>query len=258
MKSNYYPETKLLNYYCEGVPRDFDTSNLDMSKIVQALNDKKIKIYFPYYWNQHDLRNFKKKYNVQINPSLIVQVTRRLLELLINRNERSVHWIERINLFHLFGLLRIYGNINSAEVIQFVDTIISSRLKTNINNFILVSAINTKSVLEKRDLKDTTEFFNLAEHDLNIVRDFGNYQMYYHGGILNCINELQSDLGKDNKVPISNSIISLLVACDMYYGIECEYKTIIYDKLYSEIHAKAKNTIDRIYKEVQRKLLGIK
>lgn len=255
MERDYTPETQLLYYYCEGIPRHTSVSHLDMGKIIDGLNDRRLLIYFPVFWNHDEVREFKNKFSTLINPENLFFVGSKLFKLLSIRDKRCVHWIERINLFHMYGLIRIYGYMFKTNALSFLNSVYTEQSKSIKNDFSIVSAINAKSVLENRDAKDETEFFELVQKNLYLVRDYGNYQMFYYGGIIKCIHELQANLNEQKKVPVPSSVLSLLVSCDLHYGIDTDLKTKVYDELYSLMPEKTKFKIDQIYKLVRDKLI---
>lgn len=248
---DYLPETQLLNYYCEGIPRHTNISPEDTKKIFDGIREKCMRIYFPIFWNHNEVSQLKRHNCSDIETDKLIAVTNKLSDLILSRDEDCVHWIERINIFHLFGLIRIYGSVIRDKSVQFLRSICSDMVKDS-NAFFMVSAINAKSVLEFRDPKDERDFFDLSEKYPFIIRDFGNYQVFYYGGLQACIDELSQDLYKQNKVPIPSSVLSLLYICDLHFPNDVNIKTRIYDELYSLLPSKSKMTIDKFYNRLKQ------
>jgi len=249
------PDTKILHYYSEGVPRGKEVSAEDMRAIITDINNTKLTMYFPQYWNHSDVRRFKALSDNDLDIESVVAVSRKLAELLLVRDSDCVHWLERVNVFHLFGLIRIYGDALNSRSLEFLTSIYSRAHAKSSVSFLLVSAINAMSVLEHRDIGDENRFFNLVRTNPSIVRDFGNYQIHYHGGIHECIQELYCDLNKRNKMPIPSSVLSLLVSCDLHYKDDPAVRQRLYDQLYSPLPTQIKDAIDRNYKFVREHLI---
>jgi len=253
-RQDYTPESQLLYYYSEGVPRHAQALSEDAARLCSGIRNRKLHIYFPFFWNHDDVLALKMSRSVDFDPEKLLFVAERIAELVLSREQDHIHWIERINLFHMFGLVRIYGKRIPARSLAFLRPIGQMVPKSRTNSLFLVSAINAQSVIENRDPKDETEFFSIAEAEPSVVRDFGNYQIFYHGGIRKCIDELRSDLKACGKVPVPGSVLSLLLACDLRHGRDEDLKPMVYDALYSGLPEKTKTAIDRLYKQVSQKL----
>ena len=246
--TDYTPESQLLYYYCEGIPRHDVISSVDIENIREDLRNRKIRLYFPFYWSHGDVRLLKKLLHEQVDPKDILYVADSISHLVLSRDESCVHWIERINLFHLYGLIRIYGASIYDEALNWIERIIKESTPSRGNALLLISAANSKAVLENRDPKDETDFFSIASAEPRVILDFGMYQIFYHGGIVPCIQELESDIKDNQKVPIPGSVLSLLVSCDVHFKHgDPKIKDRIYDQLYSRLPEKSKQAIDRAY-----------
>ena len=160
---DYTPENQLLYYYCEGVPRHESVSTEEkVRRIHEYVSAKKVGIYFPEFWNHEEVRELKILPSGLFDVDNLIAVTTKLWKVVFYRDEDSVHWVERINLFHLFGLLRIYGKAAPAKTSDLLGSVCNRPIAGGSNSMALVSAINAKDALENRDIVDETEFFRLA------------------------------------------------------------------------------------------------
>jgi hypothetical protein len=248
--SQFSPECHLLYLYFEGVPQHKKVTRKNMCELVEGLKSRDLRIYFPQYWDHETVRKFKLEFGDKIDEDDIFYYLSRLENLLLLRNEKNIHWIEKINIFHFYGLLRIFGKNNKEISISHIDNLIKHR-KKKIKTLIDISALNTKYVVEERDTKNTIDIISNIEDNPGLIRDFGHYQIFYHNGIYNCINEFSMDLNKKGKVPIAHSVLALIVLSELYYKNQPEIKEMIMDRLYSHLNNKVKIKIDESSKKTQ-------
>ena len=189
----YSPEAHLLYLYSEGVPQHNSPTEEDMINLVSGLKNKKMSIYFPQYWRHDDVITFKSKFSNDIYADDLIHYLSKVNNLLLARNDEDIHWIEKINIFHFYGLMRIFGVRDKIQSLTFINKFIDQS-KYRIKSLINISAINAKSVLEERDSKDIIEVFSEFENNPYLIRDFGIYQIYYYKNIYNCINEIRNNL----------------------------------------------------------------
>lgn len=249
--NKYSAEAHLLYLYFEGVPQHKQITEDDMRDLVDGLKKHRLKLYFSQYWDHQAVRQFKNKFATHINQDDVFYYLNKVGDLFQSRNESNIHWIEKINFFHFFGLLRIIGNKDRTSSGSYLNNFIKQR-EGKKKSLIDISALNTKCVIEERDAKDTVEIFNQIEQDPNLIRDFGHYQVFYHNGIYNCVNEFSFDMQKKGKVPIAHSVLALIVICDLYFKNEPELKEFIMDKLYYPLNESVKNKIDESSKKAYK------
>jgi len=117
MKKNYVinrfdkfsPETRLLDLFYKGVPIPGRITINNMKKLVCGTNNSRLEIYFSCYWKHESVLELKNKYSNKMDLGKIIDYINNVHFVINERKNRETHWIERINLFHFYGLLRILG-----------------------------------------------------------------------------------------------------------------------------------------------------
>jgi hypothetical protein len=244
----FSPESHLLYLYSEGVPQHNSPTEEDMINLVSGLKKNKMSIYFSQFWRHDEVQCFKSRFSNDIIEDDLIHYLSKVNNLLLARNDEDVHWIEKINIFHFYGLMRIFGVRDKSRSLTFINKFIDQSKYRN-KSLIYISAINAKSVLEERDSNDIIEVFSEFKKNPYLIRDFGIYQVYYYKNIHNCINNIRNDLNHRGKVPIPHSVLALLVVCDLLYKDESILKEEIMDELYYKLTNDVKIKIDKLYNE---------
>jgi hypothetical protein len=237
------PECRLLHLSNEGVPIPQEVPDGDMQGLVNGLKAGQCELYFSRYWTHGDVRKLRVNYLESVGIEEVLKYLAKVYYLMAKRRDEDIHWIERINLFHFYGLLRILGTSR----IDVASHIIAGQIqgsKARRRTLVDVSAYNAKAVLDGKDPRDITEVLTLFEENPYLARDFGNYQIYYHGNILTCIDELADDLRSTRKVPVPHSVLALRFVAELRGEASAGLVERIMDRLYSPLPRDVKNRLD--------------
>ena len=193
------PESTLLVLSrCGGAQKSRPTSE-DFSVIVENINSGQAQILFPWFWTHEDVREFRSNWASKIDPDLLMRIIIDCHEIC---HGKSTHWVERINLFHLYGLSRMvsFASNDSAHLSH-----ISTELAPGL---VAISAGNTQLI--RRDA-DTTEVMRVIKmlDDRKISRLYAEYQLFYYGGIEKTIDVLSTYIGKNEETVIPAAIVAL-------------------------------------------------
>jgi len=209
-------EDHLLSLSCAGVKVPRNAGSDDMRELVEGLRAGKTLLYFPYYWNHRDVRRFLHCFHGKLSADHILRYMSDLTKMRGDREIRDLYWMERVNLFHFYGLLRILGRENRESVVRFIEKqerIRSNRLraKHSERSLIDVSSYNALAVVQERDIADMTPILDMFGSHGAVLPCYGKYQMYYYGGISECISQLAADLEKSSRVAVPHSALALLL-----------------------------------------------
>lgn len=187
---------------------DMNYSNyqVDFEKIINSLSNREFTILFPFYWNHHTVEEFRNKFKENVRYDDYSWYLNTLSEVIKNRN---IHWVEKINLFHCFGFTR-YFDFDSGELI-------SNGLKVNLDNvkdfssLIDISAYTWISTKQEFDYKDIIPYLKILKKNTELISAFAMYQIYYYGGVKECLNILNKYLFDSKKsIVVPHTILSLL------------------------------------------------
>ncbi len=200
------PESTLLVLSrCGGAPRSRPTSE-DFSTIVEKINSGQAQIFFPWFWTHEDVREFRSNWASKIDSDLLIRIIDDCHGLC---QGKSTHWIERINLFHLYGLSRMVS-------LATKDSTHLSHISTELApGLVAISAGNTQLI--RGGATNTTEAMKVIKmlDDRKISRMYAEYQLFYYGGIEKTIDALSTYIGKNEETMIPTAIVALTRTFDI-------------------------------------------
>jgi len=210
------PEASMLALARFGSEPRQSPSFSDFGIIVSSINLAEPRIIFPWFWKHNDVLRFRNKFINQIDQSKLCKIiadTSAIVDI------AESHWIERVNLFHLFGVSRLFEKVDE-EILRLQETSFS-QIRSGL---IGVSATNANLLAKGADAKDAIMVIEKlsAEH---LKRTFAEYQIYYYEGLDNLIKVLSSYIGtpKEFLIPATvNSIISSYHLTDEHYNLFME------------------------------------
>lgn len=192
------PESTLLVLArCGGAPKSRPTSE-DFSAIVEKINSGQAQILFPWFWTHEDVREFRSKWASNIDPDLLIRIIHDCHRFC---QGKSTHWVERINLFHLYGLLKM------VELAPKALTRLSLLSAKRTPDLVAISAHNTELI---RRGADATEAIKVIEmlYDRRISRMYAEYQLFYYGGVEKTLDVLSTYIGKNEEAMIPTTILA--------------------------------------------------
>lgn len=210
------PEATLLALARFGNAPRQSPSFSDFETVASLINLAEARIIFPWFWKHNDVLRFRDQFISQIDQSRLCQI---IADTSVIIDIATSHWIERVNLFHLFGVSRLFEKVDE-EILRLQEKSFS-QIRSGL---IGVSATNANLLAKGADAKDAIMVIEKlsAEH---LKRTFAEYQIYYYEGLDNLIKVLSSYIGTPKEVLIPatvNSIISSYHLTDEHYNLFME------------------------------------
>ena len=200
--SNSIPEETMLTFARFGNAPKKQPDNSDFESVVSSINTAEPRIIFPWFWKHNDVLRFREQSINQIDQSNLAKI---IFDTCLIMNFENNHWIERVNLFHLFGVSRLFPKIDQ-ELLRLQE----STIKKVHSGLIGVSATNANLLAKDADAKDAIIVIQKLTAE-NLKQVYAEYQIYYYNGLDNLIRVLSSYIGTPKEVLIPatvNSIIS--------------------------------------------------
>lgn len=199
------PESTLLVLSrCGGAPKARPTSE-DFSAIVENINSGQAQILFPWFWTHEDVREFRSNWASKIDPDLLIRIIDDCHEIF---QGKSTHWIERVNLFHLYGLSRMVS-------LATKDSTHLSHISTELApGLVAISARNTELIRCGADAAEAMKVIKILE-DRKISRIYAEYLLFYYGGIEKTIDVLSTYIGRNEETVIPAAIVALTSTFDI-------------------------------------------
>lgn len=163
--------------------------------LLKSLNNRDVKIHLPWFWTHEIKKEFTKSYASKLDMDSLHYIILKTENLCSNR---ELHWIEKTNFFHLYGLCRVAG----FSVPQ--DSWANNFPAKTPLAFSSLSASNSMLIQNRADAKDSIRSINIIRES-NMHRAFSEYQLYYYGGLDHLISNLIPYLGsyKESVIPTS-------------------------------------------------------
>lgn len=220
--SRSIPEETMLTLARFGNAPKKQPDNSDFETVVSSINIAEPRIIFPWFWKHHDVFRFREQSISKIDQSKLVKIISDTCSILDFQNS---HWIERVNLFHLFGVSRLFPIVDEKLV-----TLQEKTIRHVHSGLIGVSATNANLLAKDADVKDAIMVVKKLS-DENLKKVFAEYQIYYYDGLDNLIRVLSNYIGTPKEVlipPTVNSIVSCL-------NLRKEYTELLMDTLVSRL-----------------------
>ena len=165
--------------------------------IVREINERRVKIHFPDFWPRHYVQEYREYIQLYLDDDALSYVIDAVRERCTGR---SLHWIEEINLFRLYGLVRFKSSINPHK---FISGDGPKELA-----FPLISACNSLIIQQpdnNRLILNTVT--RLLENRLS--RQHAEFTVRYYGGIESTLNGLQDYVGtpRESTIPVTLSAL---------------------------------------------------
>ena len=187
-----------------GAPRPRPTDE-DFSTIVDNINSGQAQILFPWFWTHEDVREFRSKWASKIDPGLLIRIIDDCHGFC---RGKSTHWIERINLFHLYGLSRMVPLApRDATHLSHISEELAPGL-------VAISARNAQLIRRGDDATEAMKVIKMLD-DRKISRMYAEYQIFYYGGIDKTIDALSTYIGKNEETMIPTAILALTSTFDI-------------------------------------------
>ena len=185
----------------------------DFETVIASINLAEPRIIFPWFWRHNDVIRFRDQFISQIDQSKLCHIIAGTCAII---DISTSHWIERVNLFHLFGVSRLFEKVDD-EILRLQEKAFSQIH----SGLIGVSATNANLLAKGADAKDAIMVIERLSAE-QLKRTFAEYQIYYYDGIDNLIKVLSSYIGTPKEVLIPatvNSIISSFPSTDNLYNL---------------------------------------
>ncbi len=249
------PERELLDLAAEGISLPTDSSPAEMKRLAEGLRQRKVDLYFPFFWTHNDVFSLHKKYLKNVSLDDVLWYFNELFRIVGDRYPDKLHWMERSNIYHTFGLIRLLGKADRKTAIRTVQKAIDHQNRDKVKSIIEISAHSTLAVLQERDAEGMKSFLEELISVPNILRFYGSYQIYYYGGFENCVTRLEKYTQTSNEIFIPQSMLSLLsIRSHINWRAKSNTESIVRERLFDALGPNAKKLIERYYKYVIEEL----
>ena len=124
---NKFPEYSIINALSYGSDLKLKNSmpfEENASLILKSLSERNFVIMFPFYWTHIEVANFSLKYQNRIKANDLEWYLLELRNVLNNRKDEEIHWVERVNFFHSIACTR-FLNENQVDNEKLIHTLVS-------------------------------------------------------------------------------------------------------------------------------------
>ena len=171
-----------------------------LTTVIDRIRAQQPRIVFDWFWTHEDVLANAETLKAEVTSESVAQ----MLRLCVNRmTEREPRCVERINLFHLFGLLRMFtgGESIAREVVTKVD----------VRNFGLafISAENFRLLQAQVAPEDTAMAISDAR-DLGLLDAYAHHQLFYYGGTKGFATAIRQYLGTPKEVFVPLALTAVL------------------------------------------------
>ncbi len=180
----------------------------DPAAIIDALSGRRAVILFNWFWTHQDVWEFYNAHGTKIladDVAWYVGMLARCVQL-DSQKKIKASWVERINMFHAFGLLRLVDDRYAAEMLRRVFSF--GAADGIIHDLVEMSGWNALSMLEGGDYP--MPMLMALKSNPTVLTSFAEYQIYYYGGYENLLTTIKSYLSQDKRVMVPQSAAALL------------------------------------------------
>lgn len=239
-KDDLSSEEIVLKYLAYPYGRPAGYSRKPLSEIATALKQRTPRILFDWFWTHEDVKEFSDHQLSKINPDDVEWYLRELAKCLKEDQEERIQpsWIEQVNLFHSFGLLRLIDDKAGVKLLKegfgLGD---KGRAVTNLVDF---SGWNTLAMLNSGS--DSLLLLDAIRNDTRILKPFADYQVFYYGGYENVLNTMKRYLKSEKQNVVPQTAAALLRWLeDNGYSMESDR---VHDELIDALPLKIKRRVD--------------
>ena len=198
---------------CGGAP--FEQPNKqEFESIVSNINSRKARVYIPWFLTHERVNEFSEICKGAIDVESLYAVIRDIEA----RCARKVpHWVEKVNLFHLYGIFRILNidpyesrsNMKENSASHIPLSILSARNSKLITfPLSILSARNSQLITSRAGALESVKSIDLMNKK-NLFRFFAEYQLYYYGGFEQLVLTLSKYVGTEKESIIPLTIVSI-------------------------------------------------
>lgn len=239
----YQTEVELLNLAARGVDPNLSPNLNDFRFIVESLRNRKIVLLFKWFWKHSEVVNFSESFAEEIDPSDFEYYFIQLLKIIKKRE--SLHWLERINLFHVYGLSRLLDRRSSLKIIG--DYSLTTTKNKTIKSLNDISAYNVFLMLNDAPINDSIAMIDLINTQ-TLLAEYGLYQLYYYGGISQLIDTLKLYIKSPKEVIIPQTLAGLFAAEPKSLLLGNKIRQRIYDEILYSLPNKVQLKLEKIDK----------
>jgi len=205
------PEDHLINLAEHGVDisTTIESESNPAHKVYSNIKERHFTLLFPWFWTHQIVAQFCQAYHADLTSEDVRWYLTQLQAVM--KMQRDVHWLERVNLFHAFGLSRLVAD--EAPMLEIIENQFGYRPHCEhrrIETLTDMSAYNVIAMLSFDDVEETTTLLRKLEEQPRILPVFAKYQIYYYGGSDSLIETLKSYQSDRKAVMIPQSAAALL------------------------------------------------
>jgi len=219
---------KLARYGAQ--PPQKNPSDIDFKNVLSAINSGELQIIFPWFWQHDDAIFFKEKYSDQIDQYQLFKIISETVEIM---DTSEPHWVERVNLFHLFGVSRLFEKTDR-NVLHLQETY---RTATRYG-LVSISALNANYLSKHADSKDASNIIKRLE-ETHLTTSYAEYQLFYYGGFANLVRALEEYIGTIKEIMVPTSIWSIKNT----FKLNSLHETALQDKVVARLPKSARKLV---------------
>lgn len=243
------PEIELLKIAVHGIDTNLSPSKKDFQEIIDNIASKKVSILFKWFWRHSDVVEFSKFIQNNINQDNLNWYVNKLIEF--TSHNRPLHWLERINLFHSFGLCRLIDNTDQKKRLKTIEKVACvGRKDCQIKSLSDISAYNIALILKHADSSDSLEIFTKVNSS-SLLSIYSAYQIYYYDGFENLLNFLQEYTDSPKQVIIPQTIAGLFLSEPSSVLLSKKSRERIYDDILGRMPKKVKTSLEKLDKKYE-------
>ena len=224
-----------------------------IEKVYWNLKARRFTLLFPWFWTHEHVRRFCTTYGKKIKGEDVSWYCVRLQKTL--NESHDIHWLERVNLFHVYGLLRLVRD--REMMLEVLKDRLAGELTVDqkpINTLSDMSAHNAMAMLQASPVEGMEWFLQKLQSHPRILPFFGRYQVFYYGGAEKVVDVMKNYLSTDKNVVVPQSVAALLSLSRLG---NFERINHIHERIQAELLPKLPSSITgRIHKIVLRQREG--
>lgn len=220
------PEIGLLRLATKGVDTNLLPSEDDFVKITDSLKRRRLVILFRWFWRHGDVARLAEHLSRGVYSEGLEWYLTELSKIVIT--EEDLHWVERINLFHVYGLSRLFGKEAGVKLIEKFPYF--SKTSRNVGSLADLSACNVALMLKEAEVTESIKVID-AVSDPSLLAQYGMYQIYYYKGMLELIDKLKEYASSPKQSIIPQTIAGIFEAEPHSLLLTRACREMIYDEL---------------------------
>lgn len=189
----------------------------DFQRLIENINNQQILVHIPWFWRHCFVSEFSVKHVERLDIDSLFGV---IIDTEKKCANRELHWVEKVNLFHLYGLCRIAG------VEPPRDSVIYNPSDNNALSLSSLSAQNSRLIVNGADAKDAVRSIQYMKAN-GISRAFAEYQLFYYGGFEVLIDKLSEYV----ETPKESVIPTTLYALSETFDIDRDSMVDVHDRV---------------------------